>query len=600
MLIRVADYIASEFERKGVRAIFLLSGGGMMHLQDSLAVNGKIRTVYHHHEQCAGIAADAYSRTTGGLGVCYATSGPGGLNTVMAVAGAYYDSSPVVFISGQSKVSQTIKNSRVTGLRQFGIFEADIIEIVRPITKFVYFLDRSEEVPYILDKACDIALSGRPGPVFLDIPVDIQAASIVPEKCKKYSPLSYRHEPDEGIIYRIADAWSKAERPLILAGYGIRVASAVSELKKVASHTATPIVLTQFGADILEYDDQWYIGHPGIKGDRAANFAVQNADFIIAVGASLHIFSTGYEFDKFATGAFIVQVDIDPSNFDRENVGVSIKCLAEVRSFLSSVASKNAFQSVDLNVRRKWQDWNLKNKLRFDIQAEPHKNETGRINIYRVIDETVNITKGDEIVISDAGTSFYVVGQAWKIKGQQRILSSGALGAMGWAVPAATGAAISFPEKEILCLTGDGSLMTNLHELAVIASQNLNIKLIIFNNDGYLSIKNTQDSFFQGRRTGVDEKSGVFIPNLKSIASTFGLEHRIANDIATYRMILTECFAKKGPFLIEVMTNLHQEVIPTVSSKKLDDGSMVSMPIDNMSPFMQEKDIEALIREIHN
>lgn len=598
MNIKVADYISNKLSMYGVDYIFLLSGGGMMHLLDGIARNPQLNLIYHHHEQCAGIAAEAYSRVKSDIGVCFATSGPGALNIVMPIAGAWYDSVPILFVTGQSKKNQTIHNSRIKGLRQFGTFEADICEIVKPITKFTWFLDNPNDIPYVLDKAIFEAKSGRPGPVLIDIPVDIQGSFIDFEKVRSFIPVDQKIKPSDDSINTIIDNWKKSKRPVILAGHGVRVGNVIDEIIRLSKLTFTPVITTQLGKDIINYDDESFIGHPGIKGDRAGNLAVQFADFILCIGSSLHTLTTGYEIDKFAPNAFITRVDLERSLFEREEVKVSHHCFADVQSFMSTILCKIENSTFKDKKESKWNKWLLKNKNTFDIMNEPHKKETGKINIYKVIDIINKESSGNEVVVNDAGSAFYSIGHAWKVKGKQRIITSGGLGAMGWALPAATGASKVNEASTVLCFTGDGSLYTNVHELAVISKQHCNVKIIIFNNDGYLSIKNTQDNYFNSLYAGVDENSGVFIPSIKKLSEVFELSYYCFNSESDLQNEISEILKTKEPCIIEIFTNKNQEIIPTVNSKKLEDGSMESMPLQNMSPFIDEVLFGELIRDL--
>jgi len=595
MEIRVADYIAGQFAEMGITHVFLLSGGGMMHLQDGLARNDKLKLIYHHHEQCAGIAAESYARKSGNFGVSFATAGPGALNIVMPVANAWYDSSPVVFITGQSKKSQTIRHTHIQGLRQFGTFEVDIINLVKTITKFTWFLDKPSDTPYILAKAVETAKSGRPGPVLIDIPIDTQGAYFDLDTARKYQKSKHRSAPDPEAIDRILSKWKTSKRPLILAGHGVRVADMTKQLEKLVHATNTRMITTQLGKDVISYDDRFFIGHPGLKGDRAGNFAIQNADFILCIGSSLHVMTTGYEMDKFAPDAYIARIDLDEAVFDKEEVNVSARCFSDIESFIAAIMDRidtdDFLRFADCN----WNNWLQSNKTRFAVLNEPHKTEAERMNIYHVIDAVQKKSTGTETIVTDAGSAFYTIGQSWKIKGTQRVITTGGLGAMGWALPAATGASMVDVESTVLCFTGDGSLYTNIHELAVISKHQCNIKILIFNNNGYLSIKNTQDNYFNGLYSGINELSGVFLAPIDQLCNAYKIRYSLVNNSVDLNSVLDEQLPQKGPCLIEVSCNINQEIIPTVSSKRMDDGTMKSMPLDNMYPFINERELTELL-----
>ena len=361
----------------------------------------------------------------------------------------------------------------------------------------------------------------------------------------------------------------------------------------------TPLVTTQLGKDNIAYDDAYFVGHPGMKGDRTGNLAVQNADFVLCLGASLHVSTTGYELDRFAPRAFVAQVDLDQALFDREGVGVATKCYADIVSFLSDVKQLVAGRRLEASRSLKWLPVLRRLKEELSVSREPQKEENGRLNIYRAIDVVQRASSGDEIIVADAGSAFYAIGQAWRVKGRQRVLISGGLGAMGCSLPAATGASMSAGRRTVLCLTGDGSVQTDVYELAVISHNRCDVKIIVFSNEGYLSIRNTQDSDFAGRHAGVDTETGVFLPPPSGIASAYEIEYHRVDIDADLVSICASSFAKRGPCLIEVMCNTSQEIIPSVSSKKLEDGSMVSMPLDAMSPLIGEADFKQIVSELN-
>lgn len=589
--MRVADYIAEYLEKLGVEKVFLLSGGGMMHLLDAISRREKITYVCNHHEQSCGMAADAYARVSGKLGVCYATSGPGGTNTLTAVVGAYQDSSPVLFISGQSKVSQTIRGRKMPGLRQFGTFEVDVISTVESVTKYAAFVDDADMIKYHLDKAVHFAFDGRPGSVFLDIPLDIQGRNIDPTKLKGFVPNpSPKIEDSEAFKKDLADLFTKlaaAKKPLFLAGYGVRAAHVTEKFKKLIELLQIPTLTTCFGNDVVEFDHPLFVGHPGVKGDRAGNFAIQNTDLLISVGASLHVTTTGYELDQFAPKAYKVLVDPDEKVHAREEVGVSKKFICNVETFIDQALDylqKNKIQTSYPQWKEHCQFW----KRELLVYKEPHATESDKINFYQFAEKLDQACSDNDIIVTDAGSAFYVVGQAFRTKKNQRVINSGSLGAMGFALPAATGAAFAAPDKTVVCVTGDGSLQTNIHELAVFKRYNLNIKLFVVNNDGYVCIRNTQNNFFQGHLAGTSYESGVFIPDTQKIAQAYELTYMSTKSISELDQLVKKALATPGPVVCEIFTPRYQEIIPTVSSKRLDDGSMKSMPLDNMSPFMND------------
>lgn len=591
MSIRVADYISTFLQEKKIKHVFLLSGGGMMHLLDAVARNPQINYVCNHHEQASAMAAEAYARYSGDLGVCYATSGPGATNILTGLVGAWQDSTPVLFITGQSKLSQTIRHHGLNQLRQFGTFEVDIVSIVQSVTKYAVFLDDPSMIKYHLQKAYTLAMGGRPGPVLIDIPVDIQGALVEPETLLEYKndlePLPrISSQVIEGVLHRLMSA----KRPLILAGHGIRMSNCMNLFHEVICSLNMPVVTTQLAKDIISYNHPLFVGHPGMKGDRAGNFAVQSADVILSMGCSLHTLTTGYELDKFAPHAYKIQVEIDENILTRSNpLNINKKINCDIKTFLTEVrkCTLNKKQTVSSQKMPIWQERCLLWKEKLAVQHEPHQ-KSSEVNYYEFVDAINQLTKGDEVIITDAGSAFYVVGQALHIKKDQRLIVSGALGAMGYALPAATGACLAASNKQVICITGDGSLQTNVHELATIVHHKLNIKLFIINNDGYISIQNTQKAFFNDQFAGVDSASGITFPNLQKLAESYGMKYQLIPSSTELLDIMTQVLSTNDPILCEVLAIKDQAIIPTVTSQKLDDGKMVSRPLEDMFPFMDE------------
>lgn len=594
MSLRVADYIAKYLsEQQGVKSIFLVSGGGMMHLLDAISRDESLSYICQHNEQACAIAAEAYARQSGGLGVCYATSGPGATNILTGLVGAWLDSVPVLYITGQAKSTQTIRHNKKEGLRQFGTFEVDIIPMVKSVTKYSVFIDDPATIKYHLEKACALALSGRPGPVLLDIPVDIQGALIDPGELEDFNEnTELENNLNELDCKDVLDKLANAKRPLIVAGHGLRVANIEEDFFAMLDKFNIFVVITQLGKDMITFENPLFVGHPGMKGDRAGNFAVQSADVILFLGCSLHVLTTGYELDRFAPDAYKIQVDPDEAILQREQVGVNKKICADVAFFVKSLLNIDfkhfSAHEVWLSRCRKW-----KNDLA--VQNEPHIKVEGKLNYYEFIDRVSDKCRGGETIIADAGSAFYVVGQAFRVKKGQRVIISGALGAMGYTLPAATGASIASPNTTVIAITGDGSLQTNIHELAVFKHNKLNVKLFVINNSGYVSIKNTQNNFFDGHLAGVNESTGVAFPDLSILAEAYGLPYHSASSIEELEAFIESNFYISGPAICEVFSNEDSLIIPTVTSERLADGSMASKSLEDMFPYMKKEELEAYL-----
>jgi acetolactate synthase-1/2/3 large subunit len=592
MKIRVADYIVSRLHQEGIDTVFLLNGGGMMHLVDAVGHHKGIKVVCNHHEQASAMAADGYARFSGRLGACFATSGPGATNILTGLVGAWQDSSRVIFVTGQSKVTQTIANSNIQGLRQFGTFEVDIIPIVKSVTKYSHMIIEPRSVRYHLEKALYLVSSGRPGPVLLDLPLDIQGSLIDPAELDGFSPPEAEIIDPSRDMQEVLSLLASSTRPILLVGNGINVSGTALVFREFVDRLKIPIVTTQLGKDILYYDHPLFVGHSGPKGDRAGNFAVQTADLIISLGCSLHSQSTGWENKLFAPDAFKVQVDVDSSLFEREDIGVGLKIKLPIDEFIGWLHP--------MVVEHFSNDWRLlcldwKNRYRVDL--EPHKIVPDSINFYHFIYELSKKLDNNVCVTTDSGSSFYVTGQALLMKEGQRFISSGSLGAMGFALPAACGAAFANSRATSVCVTGDGSLMTNLHELATVSHYELNLKIFIINNSGYVSMRNTQQAFFSGELVASDESSGVFIPSIKAISETFKIDHVLCDSTESMESVISNVLKRKGPVICEVICQKDQVIMPSVASKRLPDGRMVSTPLHDMVPSLSDKELE---REIES
>lgn len=600
--MRVSDYIVSHLKSIGVDKVFLLSGGGMMHLIDAIAAGG-LDYICCHHEQACAMAAEGYARETGKLGVAYATSGPGATNILTGLVGAWQDSSPVLFITGQAKRSQTIRLAKTPGLRQFGTFEVDIVPIVESVTKYAHFLDAPERTRAVIEEATWLATTGRPGPVLIDVPLDVQGATVDPDTMEAFNPPAADRPSCADAAGDVVDRLGRAERPVLLVGHGVRAAGAVPLLREAVERLQWPVVSTQLAKDALSYDDPLFVGHCGPKGDRAGNFALQSADLVVSVGSSLHAQSIGYEADLFAPGAFKVQVDRERPILDRGDVAVDVQIEADVADFLRALiaaapdslrppASLRPLESPRTNAASwidRCRDW----KTRYAVSAEPHDVGTPEINFYELATALSEALIGNETVVTDAGSAFYVLGQAFRCKADQRYIVSGALGAMGYALPAAIGAAAGAPDKTVVCVTGDGSLQTNIHELQTLRHNNLRVKLFIVNNDGYASIRNTQKGFFAGQFVGASRDSGVSTPPLPAIAAAYGLDYVAIDDRESMPALIAEALASDGPTVIGIRAQSNQVIIPTVTSRQLPGGGLRSNALHVMHPALPDEVIEA-------
>lgn len=573
------------YDKVGIRNVYMLTGGGAMTLNDAVALHGKFRVICNHHEQACAMAAVGESKYTNTPSLVIPTTGCGGTNTITGLLDAWQDNLPVIFVSGQAKTSETSATSAARP-RQFGVQEADIISMVKSITKYSIMITDATEVNYHLEKAVHLATSGRPGPVWLDIPLDIQGKEFDAAAQKQFSLSELADEPkisataDELNVFK--KYLAEARRPIIIAGNGIRLGNAVAEFHEFLKVTAIPIVASYLSVDLIASDNDLHIGRLGVKGDRAGNFAVQNSDLIIVWGCRLSVALTGYDYASFGRAAKIVVIDIDPREHAKNTVRIDRLIAADIKSFLTDLNRGN----VELNDLTNWKQSCLRWKQKWPICSPEYLQETDGVNMYHFMDRLKEFSAENAAIVSDAGSAYYVCSQATKIRGAQRYITSGAQAEMGFTLPAAIGVSIANPDAQIIGITGDGSFQSNIQELQTIVQNRLPIKLFIWNNHGYLSIQATQRKFFNERYIGTDAASGVSFPEIKKIAAAYGIQYRLITGVNDLDAGIRETLDCEGPVICEVLCPKYQEVIPTLSSQKLPDGRMVSKPIEDMYPFM--------------
>ena len=574
---RVADIVASFLVDQGIKDVFTLTGGGAMFLNDGIASNDNINAICNHHEQACAMGAVAYAKYKNGLATAMLTTGCGATNAITGLLDAWQDNTPVIFISGQIKRKETSRNSK-TNLRQFGVQEADIISIVESLTKYSVMVNEPDEILYHLERAAHLAMTGRPGPVWIDIPLDVQGFFIEIDELKHFTPEIEATQEIKGMD-RLVKMYEKAERPIILAGNGVRLSGSVDKLREFSSKNNIPCVVSYLAVDYFEQDSPNYVGRLGIKGDRAGNFAIQNSDLIISLGSRLSVCLTGFEYELFARNSKLIVVDIDEDEHKKDTVDIDQFIHADVGNFLSKFANK-----ITPKILGNWQNKCVHWKNKWPVYQGGYDADT--VNMYEFTKTLSELASEDEIVVSDAGSSYYVTSQSFTFNSnKQRYITSGAQADMGFTLPAAIGTCIA-ANKSVVGITGDGSFQLNIQELQTIKHYNLPVKLIVWNNNGYLSIRATQNKFFDGRRIGTDPESGVSFPEVEKIAKAYDLPYVKINNTAELRKKLTDVITASGPVVCEVMCPENQEIIPMVSAIKNDDGSMTSKPIEDMYPFL--------------
>lgn len=584
--MRVADYITNRLWEEGVKDIFMLSGGGMMFLSDAIQVHPKMRVICNHHEQACAMGAVGYAKYTEGIGVCFTSTGCGSTNAITGLLDAWQDNTSVVFVSGQVKRKETTHNSDIP-LRQIGTQEADIVEIVKSLTKYAVMVNEPQEIAYHLEKALYLAKTGRPGPVWIDVPMDVQGATIDEKKLKKFNPSEIKQKPNTvpaaNKLAELEKLLKTAERPVIIAGQGIRLAGAIPEFKKFVKEYKIPVVSPYLGVGMLPTANPSYIGVIGTKGSRAGNLAMQNADLIISIGSKLSVTAIGYEYDLFAREAKKVVIDIDPVEHKKKTIKIDLFIEADAKEFFKK------FNPKKIGLQPTWPKLCLDWKNKYPVCLPAYRKYKGEISMYNLVDTLSRLMKKDAVVVSDAGSAFYVTTQAINLRDEQRYLTSGGQADMGFTVPAAIGAAVA-KRGEVFGITGDGSFQLNIQELQTIVHNKLPVKIFILNNNGYLSIRATQNKFFEGRLIGTGPESGVTIPNLEKIAKAYGIKHFKLKNSATLERDLKKVLAYKGPAVCEVICPTNEPVVPSAASMKLPDGRMVSRPLEDMMPFLDREE----------
>ena len=595
-LIRVADYIAQTLVRHGVRDIFLVTGGGAMHLNDAIGRCEGLRYICCHHEQACAMAAEGYARITGDVGAINVTTGPGGINALNGVFGAWTDSVPVLVLSGQVKRETALyKHNLIGKLRQLGDQEADIVSMVKGITKYAITIDDPQSIRYHLERALHLAKSGRPGPCWIDVPVDVQGSLVDTETLAGYDPRQDAQPVDTGALTdtcRTAlEMIRTAQRPVLLAGTGVRAAHAVEVFRRVAEKLGVPVT-TAWSHDLLASDHPLHCGRPGTIGDRGGNFTVQNSDLVLILGSRLNIRQVSYNWKDFARNAFKIQVDVDAAELRKPTVAPDLPIQCDVRLFLETCERLLDESPFDTSRHGDWLAWCRERQRRFPAYIpSKHISKPGAINPYHFMHGLFKELADDDIVICANATATIVAFQVAELKAGQRLISNSGAASMGYDLPAAIGAAVARNGKRVICLAGDGSLQMNIQELQTLAHHRWPIKLFVLNNNGYLSIRQTQSAFF-GLAVGESPVSGVSFPDFLKVAEAYGLPSRRI-DQPDFAKDIRCALATPGPEVCTVTLDPSQGFEPKLSSRKLPDGRMISSPLEDMFPFLDRDELRS-------
>ncbi len=589
-MIRLSDYVVKFLEKKKIDTIFTVSGGGSIFLCDALYKSKKIKYISHHHEQAASFAAESYARAKNDVGCCFVTTGPGGTNSLTGVSSAWIDSVPVFFISGQVFLNQTIKKTKK---RQIGVQEINIIDIVKPITKFSKMITDPNSINFYLEKAYSIAKSGRPGPVFIDIPADIQNAMIDEKviKKKKYKTLNENFDI-ETKLNLIIKKLKASKRPLIHLGHGVKLSGAQKIIKTFFGKLKIPFVVTWNADDIISSNHKMYCGRPGAFGERGSNFIVQNCDFYLSIGSRLPYMVTGYNVKRFAIRAkFKAMVDIDSKELNKNDLKIDMKIKSDAKFFLRRFIKKLK----KYNSSSEWLDYCQNIRKKYPILLKKMIDEKKYVNSYFFIKTLSKYTKKNDSIITDMGFSFTTTHQALDIKENQIFFTNSGHAPMGWGLPATIGVFYSKKKSKynLICLTGEGGFQMNIQELATIMHNKIPIKIFIFNNGGYLTIKQTQILGFKGRIMGADSSSGLSFPNYSQIAKSHKIDYQKINNHKDLIKNIVKIIKKKKAIICEIMMNPDEEQIPKAINRRNEFGRSIPTEFEDMYPFLPREELNS-------
>ncbi len=593
---KLSDYLMQFVADQGVRHVFLVTGGGAMHLNESLARCEALEPVCNSHEQASAICAEAYAKATNALGVAMVTTGPGGTNAVTGVAGAWLDSTPVLFISGQVKRPDRMFDAagKPLGMRQLGVQEVDIVSIVRPITKYAVTVLDPNTIRYHLEKAVYLARSGRPGPVWIDVPLDVQASPIEdPAALAGFDPAAEDGQDSavdlQAQVRQTIAALNEAERPLLFAGNGIRLALAETEFHALRQLLNIPIAATWCAADLVPSDEPLYVGRPGSVAARGANFALQNCDFLLAIGVRLDFAITGYAPDKLAREAHKTVVDIDGAELAKLQPHIEQPICADARAFLREVLrQRDAIRPRD---RSGWDSRCAHWKHRYPVVTEEHRNPDTQVSIYHLAEVIGTETEAtDQLVSGSSGAGIEIFLLACPTRTGQRIYHTAGLGSMGFGLPMSIAVSIAAGRRQTICVDGDGGFQFNIQELETVARLNLPIKFFVLNNNGYASIRASQKNYFGQASIGCDGCTGLTVPNLSKIAESYGIKSAVIADQRNLRAEVRRVLDTPGPVVCDVHVIPDETRAPRLSSAQRPDGSFVSKPLEDLWPFLDRNE----------
>jgi acetolactate synthase-1/2/3 large subunit len=593
--MRVADYIADFFAKQGIRHVFMVTGGGAMHLNDAFGRCRDLEVICCHHEQACAMAAESYARLSGKIAVLNVTTGPGGINALNGVFGAWVDSIPMIVVSGQVKRETCMAFYDLPELRQLGDQEADIIGMVKGITKYAVLVREPESIRHHLEKALALASQGRPGPCWIDVPVDVQAAQIDPAQLEGYTAPSVQSQSTGPTLRdkcaEIRDRAAAAERPVIMVGAGIRISGARDRLLAFLKHWHVPVVTGWNAHDAIWNEHPQYAGRPGSIGDRAGNFAVQNSDFLLVLGSRLNVRQVSYNFRSFARAAYTVMVDVDAAELAKPTLSIDLPVNADVRDVIDNLLALPPLEpTAD---RSAWVERGRNWVARYPAVLPEYWKRTGAVNPYCFAAALFRELADDDIVVTGDGTACVTTFQAAHIRPDQRLYTNSGCASMGYDLPGAIGASIAADRRRVICLAGDGSIQMNLQEIQTIVTQRLPVKIFVLYNKGYHSIRQTQQNFFPDNIVGCGEESGLGFPDFEKLAAVYALPFNRVSEHEALSQVIRETLDRPGAAMCEVVLDLDQQFAPKLASRKLPDGRIVSPPLEDLSPFLPREELAA-------
>ncbi len=590
-MTKVSDYIANFFVEAGIKHVFMLTGGGAMHLNNSFGKHPKLEVVYNHHEQASAMAAESYARLCGRPAVVNVTTGPGGINTLNGVFGAWTDSIPMIVISGQVRYDTTIAYTG-THIRQLGDQEVDIVRMVDGITKYAQMVTRAEEIKYHLEKALYLATHGRPGPVWLDIPMNIQGSTVDETKLIGFEP-EKEIKPIPTIspktITEVIEKIKAAQRPVMLVGAGIRLSQKHAEFIKLVEQLKIPVTTAWNAHDALWDSHFYHAGKPGTIGDRAGNFAVQNADLLLVLGSRLNIRQISYNYQAFAREAYKIMVDIDELELVKPTLNIDQPIHGDLKDFIAKM--NLALHSHPLIEKTDWLKWCRERKQKYPVVLSEYWKRDHLVNPYCFMKALSDALSENQIIVTGDGTACVISFQAIELKPEQRLYTNSGSASMGYDLPAAIGACIASGKQKVVCLAGDGSIQQNIQELAIIHYRQLPIKIFVLNNNGYHSIRQTQQNFFGEPMVGVGPESGLGFAEMSKLASAYEFKYLKCDQHHDLQSTIAEALSGNEPVICEIMLALDQQFAPKSSSKRLADGRMVTRPLEDMAPFLSREEL---------